>query len=66
MDMGYDDFQRQRDFAKNQLSDFSGILRGIPVQNNQVTSTYTQQPGLFQQAAGAGLAGLGLYKGIRG
>ena len=66
MDMGYDDFQRQRDFAKNQLSDFSGMLRGVPVSANQTTSTYSQQPGLFQQAAGAGLAGLGLYRGARG
>jgi hypothetical protein len=31
MDIGYDDFQRQRDFSKQQLSDFSGMLRGIPV-----------------------------------
>jgi len=66
MDMGYDDFQRQRDFAKRQLSDFSGMLRGVPVTPNQTTSTYSQQPGLFQQAAGAGLAGLGLYRGARG
>ena len=63
MDMGYDDFQRQRDFSKRQLSDFSGMLRGVPVQPNQTTSTYNQQPGLFQTGVGAGLAGLGLYKG---
>ena len=66
MDMGYDDFQRQRDFAKRQLSDFSGMLRGVPITPNQTTSTYSQQPGLFQQAAGAGLAGLGLYRGAIG
>jgi hypothetical protein len=63
MDMGYDDFQRQRDFSKQQLSDFSGMLRGVPVQPNQTTSTYSQQPGLFQTGVGAGLAGLGLYRG---
>ena len=61
-----DDFQRQRDFAKRQLSDFSGMLRGVPVTPNQTTSTYSQQPGLFQQALGAGLSGLGLYKGFGG
>jgi hypothetical protein len=66
MDMGYDDFQRQRDFAKNQLSDFSGMLRGVPVQPNQTTSTYSQQPGLFQGAVSAGLGGLGLYRGMGG
>ena len=63
MDMGYEDFMRQRDFSKRQLSDFSGMLRGVPVQPEQRISTYSQQPGLFQQAVGAGLAGLGLYKG---
>ena len=64
MDMGYEDFMRQRDFSKRQLSDFSGMLRGVPVQPNQTTSTYSQQPGLFQTGVGAGLAGLGLYKGM--
>ena len=63
MDMGYEDFMRQRDFSKRQLSDFSGMLRGVPVQPEQRISTYSQQPGLFQRAVGAGLTGLGLYKG---
>ena len=66
MDMGYDDFRRQRDFSKQQLSDFSGMLRGVPVQPNQTTSTYSQQPGLFQGAVSAGLGGLGLYRGMGG
>ena len=66
MDMGYEDFMRQRDFSKRQLSDFSGMLRGVPVQPEQRISTYSQQPGLFQQAVGAGLTGLGLYRGIGG
>jgi hypothetical protein len=64
MDMGYEDFMRQRDFSKRQLSDFSGMLRGVPVQPEQRISTYSQQPGLFQQAVGAGLTGLGLYRGM--
>ena len=63
MDMVYEDFMRQRDFSKRQLSDFSGMLRGVPVQPEQRISTYSQQPGLFQTAVGAGLTGLGLYKG---
>jgi hypothetical protein len=63
MDMGYEDFMRQRDFSKRQLSDFSGMLRGVPVTPEQRISTYSQQPGLFQTAVGAGLTGLGLYKG---
>ena len=66
MDMGYEDFMRQRDFSKRQLSDFSGMLRGVPVQPEQRVSTYSQQPGLFQGAVSAGLGGLGLYRGMGG
>ena len=66
MDMGYEDFLRQRDFAKQQLSDFGGVLRGVPVTPQQRVSQYSQQPGLFQQAVGAGLTGLGLYRGAGG
>jgi hypothetical protein len=66
MDMGYEDFMRQRDFSKRQLSDFSGMLRGVPVTPEQRISTYNQQPGLFQTAVGAGLTGLGLYRGMGG
>ena len=66
MDMGYEDFMRQRDFSKRQLSDFSGMLRGVPVQPEQRVSTYSQQPGLFPGAVSAGLGGLGLYRGLGG
>tara|TARA_R100000742_G_C4276408_1_gene97445 strand:+ start:987 stop:2249 length:1263 start_codon:yes stop_codon:yes gene_type:complete len=64
LDLGYEDFQRQRDYAQSQLGLFSNILRGVPVQPQQRISTFQQQPGLFQQAVGAGLTGLGLYRGM--
>lgn len=64
LDMGYQDFLRQRDYAKRQLADFGGLLRGVPVRPEQTISTYQQQPGLFQTAVGAGLTGLGLYRGL--
>lgn len=64
MDMGYEDFLRQRDFTRNQLGMFGGLLRGVPVSPQQTISTYQQQPGLFQTALGAGLSGLGLYRGL--
>ena len=66
MDIGYEDFLRQQGFAGQQLSDFGGILRGVPVQPQQRVSSYAQQPGLFQTAVGAGLSGLGLYRGAGG
>ena len=66
LDMGYQDFIRQRDFTRDQLGMFGGLLRGVPVQPQQTISTYQQQPGLFQTALGAGLSGLGLYRGLGG
>tara|TARA_R110002110_G_scaffold315935_2_gene528943 strand:+ start:474 stop:1910 length:1437 start_codon:yes stop_codon:yes gene_type:complete len=66
LDMGYDDFLRQQGYSKEQLGFFSNLLRGVPVAPQASTSTFTQQPGLFQQALGAGLSGLGLYKGYGG
>ena len=64
LDMGYEDFMRQRDWTQRQLGMFGGLLRGVPVQPQQTISTYQQQPGLFQTALGAGLSGLGLYRGL--
>ena len=66
MDMGYEDFLRQQNYANQQLSRFGSLLRGVPIQPQQSISTYQQQPGLFQQALGAGLSGLGLYRGMGG
>ena len=64
MDMGYQDFLRQQGFGQQQLGFLGGLLQGIPVQPEQNISTYQQQPGLFQTAVGAGLSGLGLYRGL--
>ena len=66
LDMGYDDFLRQQGYSKDQLGFFSNLLRGVPVTPQQTTSTFQQQPGLFQSLLGAGLSGLGLYKGYGG
>lgn len=66
LDIGYEDFMRQRGYPQQQLGFFSNLLQGLPIQPQQTISTFQQQPGLFQQALGLGLGGLGLYKGIRG
>lgn len=63
-DIGYEDFMRQQGFAQSQLGFLSNLLRGVPVQPQQRVSTFQQQPGLFQTAVGAGLSGLGLYRGL--
>ena len=59
LDIGYDDFTRQRDYTRDQLNYLSSILQGVPIKPDQSVSTYTQQPGLFQTALSAGLGGLG-------
>mgnify|MGYP003111497367 FL=1 len=64
LDMGYEDFLRQQNRARDQLGFFGGMLRGVPVTPTRTVSTYQQQPGLFQSLAGLGLAGLGLYRGL--
>jgi len=64
LDIGYEDFLRQQDLPQQRLGFFSNILRGVPVQPQRTVSQFQQQPGLFQQALGLGLGGLGLYKGL--
>lgn len=61
LDTSYADFLRQRDYPMEQLSYFSSLLRGIPVQMGSTATTYAQPPSLLSQAGGLGLAGLGLY-----
>lgn len=61
LDQAYADFLRQRDYPMEQLGYYSNLLRGVPVQLGSTTTTYAQPPSLTSQAAGLGLAGLGLY-----
>jgi hypothetical protein len=68
LDMGYQDFLNQRDYNRQQLADYSSILRGLPIApvgTSNTTSTVTAaQPSGIQQLLGAGTAALGLYKGL--
>jgi len=65
-DQAYADFMRQRDYPMEQLGYYSNLLRGIPVGLGSTQTTYAQPPSLASQAAGLGLAGLGLYNLGRG
>jgi len=65
-DTGYEDFLRQQNFTRDQLGFLSNILQGVPVQPDQIQSTYARQPTLFQTLLGGGLQGLGLYKSLAG
>ena len=62
LDQAYSDFQAQQRFPITQLGLMSDILRG----SGNLASTggqafYSAQPSAFQQMAGLGLQGLGLY-----
>jgi hypothetical protein len=63
MDIDYQDFLRQRDYPREQIGFYSDVLRGLPVSpagtQTQTGSVYTNP---LQQALGAGLTGLSLYK----
>lgn len=61
LDIGYEDFLRQRDAERDRINFMSSILRGIPVQPTQVRSTY-ENPNPLAQFGGLGIAGLGLLR----
>jgi hypothetical protein len=67
-DMAYQDFLNQRDYPRQQLSDYSAILRGLPLAavgtSNSTTTGTPAQPSGIQQLLGAGTSALGLYKGL--
>ena len=63
LDMGYQDFLTQQNFTKDQLGFLSNILQGVPIQPNQQIANF-QNYNPMQQALGAGIAGLGLYRGM--
>jgi hypothetical protein len=61
LDLAYQDFLRQQGYPQEQLGFYSDILRGLPVANvGETTQSVYTNP--LQQALGAGLTGLSLYK----
>jgi len=65
LDIAYQDFVAQRAFPEQQLQGISSILRGVPVQPGTTTTSYAPFNPL-QQALGAGLGAIGLYRGLSG
>lgn len=65
LDLAYEDFTRQRDYPMQQYERFASLLRGMPMQmgfDEQRMVNYNP----VQQALGAGISALGLYKGLAG
>ena len=65
LDIAYQDFVRQQAFPEQQLQGFSSILRGVPVSPGVTQTAYAPYNPL-QQALGAGLGAIGLYRGLTG
>ena len=65
LDLGYEDFLRQQGYDQQQLGFMSNMLQGLPIQ--KAGDTVQQTPyNPVQQALGAGLSALSLYKGFGG
>ena len=65
LDLAYEDFLRQRDYPISQYERFAGLLRGVPV-TPDITETRMASYNPVQQALGAGISALGLYRGLTG
>jgi len=64
-DIGYQDFLRQQAFPVEQLSLYSNLVRGMPMQPGTTQILYGQQPTMAQQLLGSGIAAAGLYGATR-
>ena len=62
LDQQYQDFLNQRQYPWDQLYNYSGIIRGLPQQPGQTSTTYQQPPSLGSQIAGLGAGAYGLAK----
>jgi hypothetical protein len=61
LDIGYEDFNRQVGYDKNQLNFVSNILRGVPTTASTTTSNYSN-PNPYNQLLGLGVAGYSLLR----
>ncbi len=64
LDLAYEDYLRQTGYNQSQLGFMSNILQGLPIQKTGEQVQLTPYNPI-QQALGAGLAGLSLYKGFQ-
>jgi hypothetical protein len=65
LDLAYEDFLRQQGYDRDQIGFMANLLQGLPIANaGDTVNTTPYNP--IQQALGAGLAGLSLYRGFQG
>ena len=66
LDIGYQDFLRQRAFPQEQLGFYSQMLQGTPISPGTTQTSFGMQPSTIQQLLGTGIAAAGLYNAFRG
>jgi hypothetical protein len=62
LDTAYGDFQRQRDYPMQQLSQYANIVQGLPNTPNTTSTQYAQAPSALAGLAGTAAAAYGGYK----
>jgi len=65
-DSGYQEFQDQLAYPRQNISFYQQALRGMPIQPGQQVSTYAPTPSAASSMLGMGLGGLGLYQAMGG
>jgi len=60
LDLGYQDFLKQRNYPYQQLAFMSDMTRGIPL-SHQAQSIYSAPPNAVSQLGGLGMSALGIY-----
>ena len=65
LDIAYQDFLRQQNWPRENLALYTSAVRGLP-SNVGTTTTMEPQASPLQQALGAGISALGLYRGLTG
>lgn len=59
-------FDQQINYPQQQLNNMSNILRGVPLQGTETTSTYQAQPTALNQLAGLGTLAYGVSRIAKG
>ena len=66
LDARYQDFLTKQGYSREQLSNMSDVLRGVPIARTGETSSVTTPPPSFaSQLAGMGLSGLSLFNMLK-
>jgi hypothetical protein len=60
LDIGYQDFLKQRNYPYQQLAFMSDMFRGLPL-SQSAQQVYTAPPSMASQIGGLGMTGLGIY-----